>query len=254
MDVDPELAVTLTNGRRVLVFSITTTTDGTWRVRAPGVAQIVRDAPTAIAIRDLLDRQIARQLAAGWVPADPVTVTPIALPPDVALQITALLESLARARGAIRAVDPTEALLRASETLRAEARRVGLDVPNPWILRAQDSRRLGELADARGDLAAAIVYYRAAIAAHRRVGVARRLAQLERYTTNSPRSRASDAAPENVYMRGKIMTTPRVQIVGRLPADLHRRVRAAAATAKESLNAFLIAALTQAVRSKKSRA
>ena len=41
--------------------------------------------------------------------------------------------------------------------------------------------------------------------------------------------------------------TPRIQIVGRLPVDLSRRVRAAASKQKVSLNAFLINALTQAV-------
>jgi predicted HicB family RNase H-like nuclease len=41
--------------------------------------------------------------------------------------------------------------------------------------------------------------------------------------------------------------TPRIQIVGRLPVELNRRVRAAAKQQQVSLNAFLIAALTQAV-------
>jgi len=41
--------------------------------------------------------------------------------------------------------------------------------------------------------------------------------------------------------------TPRIQIVGRLPVDLNRRVRAAAKQQRVSLNAFLIAALTKAV-------
>jgi predicted HicB family RNase H-like nuclease len=39
----------------------------------------------------------------------------------------------------------------------------------------------------------------------------------------------------------------RIQIVGRLPVDLNRRVRAAAKRRKVSLNAFLINALTQAL-------
>ena len=41
--------------------------------------------------------------------------------------------------------------------------------------------------------------------------------------------------------------TPRIQIVGRLPVDLSRQVRAAALQQKVSLNTFLINALTQAV-------
>ena len=41
--------------------------------------------------------------------------------------------------------------------------------------------------------------------------------------------------------------TPRIQIVGRLPVALSRRVRATAKHQRVSLNAFLITALTQAV-------
>jgi len=43
----------------------------------------------------------------------------------------------------------------------------------------------------------------------------------------------------------------RIQIVGRLPVALHRRVRAAAKRQKVSLNAFLIEALTQALGSRR---
>ena len=41
--------------------------------------------------------------------------------------------------------------------------------------------------------------------------------------------------------------TPRIQIVGRLPVDLNRRVRAAATRRKVSLNTFLVEALRHAV-------
>ena len=41
--------------------------------------------------------------------------------------------------------------------------------------------------------------------------------------------------------------TPRIQIVGRLPVALSRRVRAVAAQQQVSVNTFLINALTQAV-------
>jgi predicted HicB family RNase H-like nuclease len=43
------------------------------------------------------------------------------------------------------------------------------------------------------------------------------------------------------------MKNARSQIVGRLPVDLSRRVRAAAKKHKVSLNTFLIDALTRAV-------
>ena len=45
------------------------------------------------------------------------------------------------------------------------------------------------------------------------------------------------------------MKNARIQIVGRLPVELSRRVRAAAKKQKLSLNTFLIAALTRAVDS-----
>lgn len=48
--------------------------------------------------------------------------------------------------------------------------------------------------------------------------------------------------------------TPRIQIVGRLPAELNRRVRAAAKQQRVSLNAFLIAALTKAIEARAPRA
>jgi predicted HicB family RNase H-like nuclease len=43
----------------------------------------------------------------------------------------------------------------------------------------------------------------------------------------------------------------RIQIVGRLPVALNRRVRAAAQRRQVSLNAFLIEALTQALGSRR---
>ena len=43
--------------------------------------------------------------------------------------------------------------------------------------------------------------------------------------------------------------TPRIQIVGRLPIELNRRVRAAAKRRKVSLNTFLTDALARAATS-----
>jgi len=54
--------------------------------------------------------------------------------------------------------------------------------------------------------------------------------------------------PVETHHGEDIMTVPsRVQIVGRIPAVLRRRVRAAAKRRKLSLNAFLINALAHAV-------
>jgi len=44
----------------------------------------------------------------------------------------------------------------------------------------------------------------------------------------------------------------RIQIVGRLPVELSRRVRATAKRRKVSLNAFLIEALTQALGTRRA--
>ncbi len=44
----------------------------------------------------------------------------------------------------------------------------------------------------------------------------------------------------------------RIQIVGRLPVDLNRRVRAAAKRRKVTLNALLIEALTQALGARRA--
>src|SRR6266851_1387250 len=52
--------------------------------------------------------------------------------------------------------------------------------------------------------------------------------------------------PARTHIRRHSMNG-RVQIVGRLPVELNRRVRAAAKRRKVSLNAFLIEALTHAV-------
>jgi len=56
--------------------------------------------------------------------------------------------------------------------------------------------------------------------------------------------------PARVHTRRHDMTG-RVQIVGRLPVELSRRVRVAATRRKVSLNAFLIEALTQALGSRR---
>ena len=56
------------------------------------------------------------------------------------------------------------------------------------------------------------------------------------------------ARPGGAAMRGeRTMKSIRVQIVGRIPAELSRRVRARAKRRKLTLNAFLIDALTHAV-------
>jgi hypothetical protein len=54
------------------------------------------------------------------------------------------------------------------------------------LARARAQRRLGELAEARGDVRAARRHYQLALAASRHVGVLRRLRRLERENRDSP--------------------------------------------------------------------
>ena len=61
------------------------------------------------------------------------------------------------------------------------------------------------------------------------------------------RARRVGAGGAHAARGGRTMNRIRVQIVGRIPAALSRRVRARAKQRKLTLNAFLIDALTQAV-------
>jgi hypothetical protein len=133
-----------------------------------------------------LDRVIAERLTAGWVPVDVGSAgaplgpaTP--LPADLVLHISYGLEALERGRAALRAADPSGQLWAACVTWLRQARRFGVGAPRAWVTRAARERRLAELAEQAGDMPAAILHYRAALAAHPRVGVRRRLAQLARH-------------------------------------------------------------------------
>jgi len=90
MDWDPELDVTLSNGRRVLTFQIAAVagTRETWAILEPGaLRRVTLGRAAALAARQRVDRRIAARLAAGWVPvdrraADRPSVAPAPLPPD----------------------------------------------------------------------------------------------------------------------------------------------------------------------------
>jgi hypothetical protein len=279
MDQDPELDVTLSDGRRVATFQIAAVVEAreAWAVLEPGaLRRVIRGCAEALAARQRLDARIAARLAAGWVPLDgrpagTPSVAPTPLPPDLVLQISSLLEGLTRARPALRAADPSGQLWAACQVFRQQAWRFGVGTPHARVLRARQERRLGELAEQAGDRAAAIFYYRAALASYTRVGVARRLMRLEvhepRREAGMPRVRPRIACPprpdstglltarERSWVRGhparpysrRSSMKGRIQIVGRLPLELNRRVRAAAKQRKVSVNALLIAALTQAL-------
>jgi len=279
MDRDPELDVTLSDGRQVAIFQIAALAGReAWAIVEPRAPlRVIRGSTEALAARERLDGRIAARLAAGWVPvdrrgADKPSMAPVPLPPDLVLQITSLLEGLACGRAALHAADPSGQLWAACQVFRQQAWRVGVSAPNARVLRARQERRLGELAEQAGDRAAALFYYRAALASFARVGVARRLRQLEAYeprrATGIPRVRPGSASPPAGHDSTRLLAVPerswvsghaarphtrstsmnsRVQIVGRLPVALNRHVRAAATHQKVSLNTFLINALAHAV-------
>ena len=258
MDPDPELDVTLSDGRQVAIFQIAAIAGGdAWAIVEPRAPfRVIRGCAEALAARERLDRRVAARLAAGWVPVDrhlasTQAVAPTPLPPDLVLQISSLLEGLTRARQMLRAADPSGQLWAACQVFRQQAGRFGVGAPHARVTRARQERRLGELAEQAGDRAAAICYYRLALASFARVGVVRRLRQLEahepRREAGTPRVRHRIACPrafndltglvpvtERSCVRGhpaRVHTrrhemTGRVQIVGRLPVELSRRVRA----------------------------
>jgi hypothetical protein len=159
---------------------------------------------------------------------------------------------------------------------RQLAWRFGVCAPHARLLRARQERRLGALAEQAGDREAAIFHYRLALASYVRVGVKSHLAGLASHgpaASTSPQpgptrvrhrlacTQASHdstrllAARERSCVGGHAARSHtrrhemkgRIQIVGRLPVDLNRRVRAAAKQRKVSLNTFLIEALTHAL-------
>jgi len=85
--------------------------------------------------------------------------------------MSSLLEALTRGREALRTADPTGQLWAACLTFLQQAQRFGVAAPATRRERAQRERRLDELAEQAGEVAGAILHYRAALAAlskHRR--------------------------------------------------------------------------------------
>src|SRR6266852_5960205 len=162
MDGDPELDVTLSDGRASMTYQIASV-DGAveaWAILepfAPVTAVVGRAA--ALEARSRLDAVIAERLAAGWMPAD---VGPagaplgpaIPLPAGLVLQISHVLEVLERSRAALRAADPSGQLWAACVIWLRQARRFGVGAPRAWVMRAERERRLAELAEQAGDVLA----------------------------------------------------------------------------------------------------
>ena len=246
MDPDPELDVTLSNGRRVVTFQITALDRdlGTWTVDEPFVPRrvILGDAE-ALALRRRVDARIAARLA-GWVPVDggPAGVPATALPADLALQVSSLLEALTRGREALRTADPTGQLWAACLTFLQQAQRFGVAAPATRRERAQRERRLGELAEQAGDVAGAILHYRAALAAGRSIGVRRRLAQLH----PDPSATKSGRVVTRGVPSRRASLTGTVQLACRIDRTLHARVHGQAARTGLTVRTLVIHALAHA--------
>jgi hypothetical protein len=89
MDRDPELDITVSNGRRILHFQITALDPdlGIWTVAEPlGRRRVILGTAEALTVRQRLDARIAARLNAGWVPVDPgpTATEAVAWPADLA--------------------------------------------------------------------------------------------------------------------------------------------------------------------------
>ena len=199
-DPDPELGVTLSDGEEAATFQIAPAAVGgdTWLIVEPGIPlAVVVGRAEALAVRERLDAAIAARLSTGWVPMGmaPLAprVAPTPLPPDLHLHLSRLLEVLDHERTALCAADPSGRLWAACQTLLRHGRRFDVAMPGARRARAQRERRLGECAEHAGDIPAALLHYRAALAAHAGVGVRRRLARLVAYE-RSIQTRSSQTA------------------------------------------------------------
>ena len=252
MERDPELDVTLSNGRRLVTFQITALDRdlGAWTVvEPPAPRRVVLGETEALATRQHLDARIAARLAAGWVPVDagPAEAPAVPLPSDLALQLSSLLAAVTGERVALRAADPSGQLWAACVTFLRQAQRFGVAAPETRFARAQRERRLGELAEQAGDRAGAILHYRAALAAHARVGVRRRLAALEGATSVARLRTHRACLTKAIPFEGSS------QLACRIDPALHARARAHAARAGQTLRTFVMRALEQATTGRSTR-
>src|SRR5947208_6923064 len=175
------------------------------------------------------------------------------LPADLQLYLRSLLEAVTSAREALRAADPTGQLWAACVILQQQAQRVGVPAPETRAARAHRERRLGERAEQAGDRRGAILHYRAALATHRRVGVRRRLRQLEARETGpeAPRSVRPAVLSQARRPGPRLPRTPRttasVQLACRIDRALHARLRAQATRTGQTVRAVVVRALERAL-------
>jgi hypothetical protein len=135
MDRDPELAVTLSNGRRLATFAIEAVVrvPAVWSIVEPGARRTARGLPAALSARRRLDGAIALRLAIGWVPVDTAArgarSTPLSR--DVRMRMRGVLDALCDARAALQAADASGRLWAAAQVWVWQARRYRIHLAGP---------------------------------------------------------------------------------------------------------------------------
>jgi hypothetical protein len=146
---------------------------------------VLRALEAAVDARTGIDDAIATLIADGWtVAAPPLQVEP---PQDLRLTVESLMEALNDQRQVVDGVDPTGTLRRRYESFRTALERAGFAVTGfERADRGARQRRLGELAELRGDFPGALRHYEAALLADPNVGEQTRLAWLRAHWTAAP--------------------------------------------------------------------
>lgn len=114
-----------------------------------------------------------------------------AIPPDLKLLLTSLIEGVREHRRYLQLAHRTMDLALSFDLFRAQLETAGLlDSVDTRKARALRERRLGQLAESRGDIRAARLHYEHALRSWRRVGCARHLERLRKSSllTREPRS------------------------------------------------------------------
>lgn len=101
---------------------------------------------------------------------------------DLRAAVTALIEALDATRDRLNLFDRSGALKRRYESFRCALELAGLAQGHrARAQRASAHRRLGELAERRGDLMAALMHYELAVRSRKDVGCQRQLQQMRAY-------------------------------------------------------------------------
>ena len=115
----------------------------------------------------------------------------VAVPPDLKLLLTSFVEAVGEHRHYLMTAHRSINAARAFDVFRAQLVNAGLlDPVDTRKERAIRERRLGELAEARGDMNAARLHYEHAVRSCARVGCARHLERLKKSSSLIPETRS----------------------------------------------------------------